>query len=527
MDLFSLSTVAFGVPLVIGAFLSLVVAEEAFRRRAIPGSVALGIGMVLAALWNITAVFERAELPLDQRLLWTRLSYLAIPWIPPAWLMFVSRYMGKDRWIHRQSIIALLAIPLVTTLLALTFQYHDLIYTETALVVTGGRTVLQLEYGRWFWVFYAYTGAVLVTSIWVSLEAWLTTPGLLRRPPRLLTLAGALPLVFNLLYVLRLEVLPAHDYTPFALSVSGAVALFGLRRYKLLEIVPMARDKVFESMPDPVLILDGRRRIVELNPAFAALLPPGPLPAGNHVSALPTSLGGMLAPLEPGVHELLYTPEGRSELHLQVRVTQVLPDLGTAGGLLVMMRDVTAEHSYHKELLTLAMHDVLTGLPNRAMFTEFLHGELERARRLGKKVAVLFMDLDGFKKVNDTHGHALGDQLLRRVGDILRVSVRASDRVARFGGDEFLVLLPDLVDASVALAVARRIIASLEGIKEVEARPVGISASIGLALFPDHAGDTVTLVQLADKAMYSAKTAGGRRVSTFNPSSNDPSVTRG
>jgi diguanylate cyclase (GGDEF)-like protein len=516
MEPFGFADAAYAVPLSVGAFLSLLVAAEALRRRVIPGSFALGIAMALAALWNVTAIFERADLVLEQRLLWTRLSYLAIPWIPPAWLLFVSRYMGKDRWVGRQSVLALLAIPLVTTVLALTFESHDLIYTTTALVTVDGEQILQLEYGRWFWVFYAYTGAVLVTGIWVSLEAWLTTPGLLRRPPRLLTLAGALPLVCNLLYVLRFEALPAHDYTPFALSVSGAMALFGLRRYKLLEIVPMARDKVFECMPDPVLILDGRRRIVELNPAFADLLPPGPLPSGRPLETLPAPLGPMLVALEPGVHDLVFTPEGRPEAHYQCRITQVSPSIGNAAGLLLMLRDVTTERCYQKELLTLAMHDVLTGLPNRAMFNEFLHGELERARRHGKKLAVLFMDLDGFKKVNDTHGHALGDQLLRRVGDILRVSVRASDRVARFGGDEFLVLVPDLVDSSVAVTVARRIIASIEAVTKLDGRSVSISASIGLALFPDHAGDIVSLVQLADKAMYSAKTAGGRRVVEFS-----------
>ncbi len=155
-----------------------------------------------------------------------------------------------------------------------------------------------------------------------------------------------------------------------------------------------------------------------------------------------------------------------------------------------------------------ALHDALTGLPNRQQFDTALVEALSRAGAEGHALAVLFVDLDRFKRVNDTLGHEAGDQLLRGVVERLRRSVRQGDLIARWGGDEFTVLLPRVADGAEAGQVAERLLATLAWPMQVGEHRLHVSASIGLALFPDHGHDAGTLLRNADQALYRVKAAG-------------------
>ncbi len=152
-----------------------------------------------------------------------------------------------------------------------------------------------------------------------------------------------------------------------------------------------------------------------------------------------------------------------------------------------------------------ALHDSLTDLPNRTLFHDRVHQALASARRDHVPAAVMIMDLDRFKEVNDTLGHASGDELLKQIGLRLRESLRDSDTVARLGGDEFGVLLPKVLDAEAAVAVARKLRTTLEEPLTVHGLALQMEASIGIALFPDHGSDVQGLLQRADVAMYVAK----------------------
>ena len=152
-----------------------------------------------------------------------------------------------------------------------------------------------------------------------------------------------------------------------------------------------------------------------------------------------------------------------------------------------------------------ALHDSLTDLPNRTLFHDRVRHALASARRDHVPAAVMIMDLDRFKEVNDTLGHASGDELLKQVGVRLSESLRESDTVARLGGDEFGVLLPKVVDAEAAVAVARNLRTTLEDPFTIHGLALQMEASIGIALYPDHGGDVQSLLQRADVAMYVAK----------------------
>ena len=167
------------------------------------------------------------------------------------------------------------------------------------------------------------------------------------------------------------------------------------------------------------------------------------------------------------------------------------------------------------ELEKVALHDPLTGLPNRALFRELTRSAVASAQREGGRLALLFIDLDRFKAVNDTWGHAAGDALLVAVAQRLRSAVRAADVVCRHSGDEFTILLRDASDWSEVAATADRLLKELERLVPLSTGNVGVSASIGVALYPDDADDHETLVRHADTAMYAAKHLGRARCSFY------------
>lgn len=162
-----------------------------------------------------------------------------------------------------------------------------------------------------------------------------------------------------------------------------------------------------------------------------------------------------------------------------------------------------------QEAERLALYDTLTGLPNRVLFGDRVEHALETTRRDGDAVALLLMDLDHFKEVNDTFGHHVGDLLLKEVGPHLRSELRGGDTLARLGGDEFAILLPG-AGAAVAAAIAERLIAALERPFVIGGQALSVGASIGIACSPEHASDGETLLRRADVAMYVAKRAPGR-----------------
>lgn len=183
-----------------------------------------------------------------------------------------------------------------------------------------------------------------------------------------------------------------------------------------------------------------------------------------------------------------------------------------AGQLARSIRMAIERKAFEAELAKRANFDQLTGLVNRTLFCDRLLHALARARRNQTRVALLYADLDGFKAVNDTFGHAAGDEVLRLVAERLRCAVRECETIARLGGDEFTILLEPLHHALPAIRAAERLLAAFSAPLPIAGEDVRITLSIGLALFPEHAVDADALLCRADVAMFSAKRTGGNQV---------------
>ena len=213
----------------------------------------------------------------------------------------------------------------------------------------------------------------------------------------------------------------------------------------------------------------------------------------------------------PGAHEsseyrLMHAD--RSVHWVHARTFPIANPSGNAPWIVEIVADITQRKEAQRQLLHLARHDALTNLPNRTFLYEALHDALARADQEGQKVSVLLLDMDGFKSVNDTLGHAVGDELLRSFATRLASCVRPGDTVGRLGGDEFAVIVAALADTQTAADVAERIRNALQSPLEVEGQDVLVTTSIGIANYPADTSDLETLIRYADAAMYEAKASG-------------------
>jgi diguanylate cyclase (GGDEF)-like protein/PAS domain S-box-containing protein len=197
---------------------------------------------------------------------------------------------------------------------------------------------------------------------------------------------------------------------------------------------------------------------------------------------------------------------------------------GHVAGAVIVFRDVGAALETSRRMSYLAQHDLLTGLPNRLLLYDRLTAAIARARRRQRPLGVCFLDIDGFKAINDSLGHAAGDQLLRSLASRLSGALRDSDTVCRFGGDEFVILLSEIEHADDASTVAAKLLEAAAGPHQTDGRDVAVTACVGVAIYPSDGQDADFLIAHADAAMYEAKHAGVSHYRLFTPGMGAPAA---
>jgi diguanylate cyclase (GGDEF)-like protein/PAS domain S-box-containing protein len=327
--------------------------------------------------------------------------------------------------------------------------------------------------------------------------------------------------------------LGVHDFVTKSLSyldyLPGAVSsvLMQVRAERRLEESERRFRALVQHSSDGIIVLDQTGKVSYASPAVERI-------AGH----TPTDLLGIdsfslihpedLSPAKLLFETVLATPGATmlSEMrlrhrdqtwcHIEATSTNLLTEPGISG-VVINFHDISERKVLEAQLTHQAFHDPLTGLPNRALFMDRVDHAVARATRHGGSLAVLFLDLDRFKAVNDGHGHTVGDALLNAVADRLRHCVREGDTIARLGGDEFTLLLEYLVDNNEAVRVAMRIAEELAKDFILDGRTISITASVGIALSTHDHASTVTLLRDADVAMYRAKHGGKARYMIFDP----------
>ncbi|MDZ7640794.1 MAG: diguanylate cyclase [Desulfurivibrio sp.] len=312
-----------------------------------------------------------------------------------------------------------------------------------------------------------------------------------------------------------------EDLTRFHEAIDQAVAE-SLEQYATeKEMETRLFGAILVTSPDPIYVLDLEGRFVYANKATAdlfalepeAIIGKSTFDLGfSFASDFQRNLEKVIADQSTYRGKFTHTFASGQGERFEYLLAPVLDEDRKTEAIVCISRDITEQATPKQSYCTIPYHDLLTGLPNRRLFLDRLEQEIKHAQRNSLSLAVLFMDLDGFKEINDTLGHEAGDRLLSEVAARLTDCLRAEDTVARMGGDEFTVILIGVKQRKDVELVAQKIIDALTMPFSIAQQPVRISVSIGITFYPQDASSPAALLQAADQAMYKAKKSGSSRM---------------
>jgi PAS domain S-box-containing protein len=465
-------------PLLASAAVSAALAGYAWRHRSVPGARGFLLLTSSSSAWSLFYALYFASTELRAKMAFAALANLGAALVAVGWLAFAVRHTGRDAWARPRLLAALLAVQLGPVALALTNPWHHLFWSRFELARVGEWTGAQSERGPAFWVHVA--GSWLVMTVTVALLAAAQRSPLQRRQSRVLLFAAVVPWAGNVLYWLDNlaasresgGVFPANPM-PFLFTLSGAALAWGIYRLRLLDIVPVARDKVIEGMSDAVVVVDVENRIVDMNPAARRLIGPSAeqgigRSAGEVLSAWATEIRPYAAGAAAQAEVRLGTGEERRGYDL--RVSPLVDGRGRTTGRLLVLHDVTDRNRVEEELrlakeaaeeasrtksqfLANMSHELRTPLNAIIGYAELLTEEavdrgqhdlvpdLERIRDSGRGLLALIADILDVSKIEAGRMDVYLETF--ELADVVQEVVQTMDPLAARRGNELVVYRPD------------------------------------------------------------------------------------
>ena len=510
------------------------------RRRDNPAARALALVLVGVSVWCLAVGLVLAPVPPAVRAAGFPAIFLAVGATVVGFLA-LSRVLADPGWRPRRWLVALVAVePVLLAVCSSLPATTDLVFGRTDLTAPAG--AVQMIGGPLFAAHSAYSYAFIALGLLRLARTALRGPQVVRRQAAVLLASALPPTAGNLVLTVGMQGSGVVDLTPLFFIVTGLVAGWAILRLGLLAVVPVARDQVVETMTDGVLVTDAVGRVIDLNPAARALLTAlrpgaGATLLGRPLRELtgPDLLDAVLpdGPAADGTYStgraVVEAAPGR---WLDVQSVPVA-SAGRRIGRVTVVRDVTEAQLREADLRRLAqqlaeqvatidrlratlaeeaVRDPLTGLHNRRHLDRALLHDLARSVDEGLPVAVVLVDVDRFKSVNDRFGHGTGDAVLCAVAAELRAGTRTGDTVARAGGEEFVLVLPG-ADEAEALARAETVRARVGALRHpVPDGVLAVTLSAGVAVARHGGRGAADLLARADRALYRAKSGGRDRV---------------
>jgi diguanylate cyclase (GGDEF)-like protein/PAS domain S-box-containing protein len=523
---------------ILSALISLIAAIMAWRRSA-PGSLMLSLLLVSMAIWSGFYSTRWINISLAAKVFCFKIMFIGVLALPTLFLLFVLAFTHHDRWLTTRNLFLLTIQPAVCLLLHWTNEYHYLYYSSIKVSQEQGFITMELLRGPW------YFGNIVYSYLIIGVGFLLLSQGALRASPlhlnqyRLLLIGSILPWAGSFYSEFHFVKLKGLDLAPLLFGFSGMLFALAVFRTRFMDLIPVARSYLIENMSDGLLVLDEQNRILDINPAMGNFLE-------NKVSSyLGENAYEVFAEWMEQIDFLEEQIETRIELkvpkdpsrYLDLRVTPLYDRTGSLNGRLMIFRDITERKQVEKRLRYVndrqqsqlieigllqsklreqAIRDPLTNLFNRRYLEETLDHEIARASREGYSICIMMIDLDHFKKVNDTYGHEAGDHVLRATATTLSVETRGGDFACRYGGEEFVIVMPNM-DSRVAYERAEKLRNTLNSLYI----PYGIytltiTISMGIACYPANGLSREAILRAADKAMYAAKEAGRDHILSYD-----------
>ena len=523
--------------LFVSALIALITASITWKRRAAPGATPLILMLLTMAIWaGSNGLLLESQDPNWQIFWFNVLTFGAIMGTPAFWAFGVE-FTNHGRWLTPRNILLVCIIPIVSVILGWTTDFHGLFYAARDFTNKLPNGDWNFAVGPFYWVYIIYSYSVAIFTIGLIVLTLFHSSSVYRRQTITILIGTLVPLIGNIIYTLLVGVGKGEiDPTPLLFIIMGVIYAIGLFWYRLFDMIPIARHTLIEHMQDGVIVIDEQNRIMDVNPSALRWLNWTQVPPiGRDIQDLLTGLFNQFSDFPPHlyVETEVHTPE-RPDLFFDLRIEPLRNKKGEQTGRLIVLRDITRQKSAEKalrdthdrlrlhlkeieilqeELREQAIRDPLTGLFNRRYMEETLDRELARAVREGGSIGVCMADIDGFKSFNDQHGHRAGDLILKHLAEIFISYSRAEDVVCRYGGEEFLILLPG-ADLEVTSRRAEDWRRAFEQSKiEFEGKSLSTTLSLGVTVFPQRGQTSDDLLKLADEAMYLSKRNGRNQVS--------------
>jgi len=497
-----------------------------WRWRRDPGVKALIVMNIGQGFWTLCYALQLSDFIRPEPYFWSKLMFLGVVMVPASVLVWSSFYTRRNTWVNRRNISLLFLEPIIFNVIIWTDPWHKLFsgnYSQTGML------------GIAFWVHSLYSYILLITGGMFLFLNWLQVAPAHKTQALLAMIALPIATLANAVTIFGMIPLKGIDFSPIGFVAASLIYTYAQLSHRLFDLLPIARDKVIDAMRDGVLVLDSENRIIDINPAAQEILQTNiKATMGDHVKTiLPVwpQIEGNLDPKRP--FHLEFLMEDAEKRTINLNITTLLDKQSQPSGKLIILRDITEmktiENALRKtnqslqqkieEIETLqnklreqAIRDPLTGLYNRRFMEETLNRELAQAARANVILSVSLIDLDHFKKINDNYGHSVGDLFLTTLGSMLIKVTRTGDVACRFGGEEFILIMPG---ATPDLAYQR--VDELRQSFSKTKIPIGkenltATFSAGVAGYPRHGTDSKSLLEAVDLAMYAAKQSGRNRV---------------
>ena len=500
---FSLLAVSLG--LVIMAGLTLI------RRRRASQSGLLFLVLCAEAFYCFGYAQELAQTTLAGAIFWLHVEYIGIPWIPMLWVLIGRRHFG-----YRRPAAFLSVIPVIVAAAEWTNSMHGLYDRSMTLVAHGPFWVVEVHRGPIAWLNLANLYGSLFYGTLLCLSRIRASSGLLRLQTIFFASSCLPPPIGYLIYFFGWSPW-GLDLAPLTFCLTIILVYIAVFRLEWFNLVPTARSLVFKSIRDSVLVIDLQHRLVDFNPAACAHFPRlSENCLGQAASNLfPQDSKFTEALNAPGSTRQLTLQTNDVEQHFEMRFYPL--DWGRQQlGWAVILADITSQINLVQRLQHHAETDSLTEVANRRAFDAAMTRECARATRYRSPFAVMLVDVDNFKTINDHGGHAMGDDVLHLVARHIGHCLRTTDLLGRYGGDEFAILLPEtaLQEASMVADRIRDEMGMAAARIGRQAAPVTLS--VGLTVYiPGDPADPRQLLEQADQALYSAKSDGRNRVGVW------------
>lgn len=497
--------------LLLTAVTTLTIAIYAFVKREEPAALPYAVLMLACTIHAFGYAFELYSKDPNIVMLWLNFEYIGIAFYPfiLVWMAYTQRNDEKV-WLN-VVLVFFFALSVVTFALVQTNSFHHFYY-ETLSINYDGLSYVSFKEGPWY---YVHSLSLLISFIILGahnvLEMIQTRNGYRHKAFNAIV-ALVLPLATGVFYILDLTP-DSIEVLPFLFGPLGLLWLVGFIQYGVFDLMPMTYKKIFENISEGVIVLDDSNQVVSFNmAAFHIFKYTDCLHKGNAFESILNEV--TFVEYEDYTGKVFKIQNKDKELYFQLKKNDLYNKNNKHAGKIIVLNDISKEIEANTLLKTLATKDALTGIHNRRHFFDLCQEKIELGKQQGKRISFVLMDIDYFKAVNDTYGHLIGDDVLKKVSEICYDTLRETDLIGRYGGEEFGILIYDA-----GIQVTHSIIERMRKAIQNHAFKVGetetIHLTVSFGIYRPDLGEDIELLSIftkADKGLYKAKSDGRDRI---------------